>query len=51
MTSEPFLSKKSEKEKLIEKYTHSGDVLNSGFFNKLFFYWAFKTIKVIYSSQ
>jgi len=48
MTSEPLLNEKTEKEKKIEKYIHTGDVLESSFFNKLFFYWAYKTIKVIF---
>ena len=44
---EPLINdEKSEKEKKIEKYIHKGDVLNYNFINRLFFFWAFKTIKV-----
>lgn len=49
LEQQPILS---EKEKKIQKYIHEGDVLNSNIFNRLFFYWAYKTIKVkiIYTS-
>ena len=49
LSNEPLLENKDKKilNKKIEKYVHKGDVLNSNFINRLFFYWAYKTIKVI----
>ena len=50
LVKEPLLAKKEKKSKVdrskFERYIHKGDVLDSSILSRLFFCWAYRTIKV-----